>query len=101
MTQFPEERNGSTVRWKVSAIVDVSTKWFFIRDCGKRTAAKRLQVCGGKTCLGVAVTAEGITAPLPVESGGKTLKRVAVENPLSRGGHTHTHTQYAEDTRQK
>ena len=34
------------------------------------------------------MTAEGITAPLPVESGGKTLKRVAVANPLSRGGHT-------------
>ena len=28
-------------------------KKVFIRDCGKRTAAKRLQVCGGKTCLGV------------------------------------------------
>ena len=26
--------------------------------------------------------------PLRVESGGKTVKRVAVENPLSRGGHT-------------
>ena len=26
--------------------------------------------------------------PLLVESGGKTGKRVAVENPLSRGGHT-------------
>ena len=26
--------------------------------------------------------------PLHVESGGKTVKRVAVENPLSRGGHT-------------
>ena len=28
LTQSPEERNGSTVRWKVSAIVDVSTKRF-------------------------------------------------------------------------
>ena len=27
--------------------------------------------------------------PLRVESGGKMVKRVAVENPLSRVGHTH------------
>ena len=26
--QSPEERNGSTVRWKVSAVVDVSTRRF-------------------------------------------------------------------------
>ena len=32
--------------------------------------------------------------PLRVESGGKMVKRVAVENPLSRVGHTHTHTTF-------
>ena len=27
--------------------------------------------------------------PLHVKGGGKSVKEVAVENPLSRGGHTH------------
>ena len=30
--------------------------------------------------------------PLHVKGGGKSVKEVAVENPLSRGGHTHTRT---------
>ena len=32
----------------------------------------------------------GCLRPLRVKVGGKTVKEVAVENPLSRGGHTHT-----------
>ena len=31
-----------------------------------------------------------LPCPLHVKAGGKTVKEVAVENPLSRGGHTHT-----------
>ena len=50
LTQSPEERNGSTVRWKVSAIVDVSTKKFSYVTA---ESAQRQNVCGGKTCLGV------------------------------------------------
>ena len=30
--------------------------------------------------------------PLHVKVRGKAVKEVAEENPLSRGGHTHTHT---------
>ena len=30
-------------------------------------------------------------SPLHVKVRGKSVKEVAVENPLSRGGHTHTH----------
>ena len=32
------------------------------------------------------------TTPLRVKLGGKLVQEVAVENPLPRGGHTHTHT---------
>ena len=32
-----------------------------------------------------------LPCPLHVKGGGKSVKEVAVENPLSRGGHTHIH----------
>ena len=44
------------------------------------------------TAASLHTVGHGCRVPLRVESGGKTVKRVAVENPLSRGGHTHTHT---------
>ena len=40
------------------------------------------------TAASLHTVGHGCRVPLRVESGGKTVKRVAVENPLSRGGHT-------------
>ena len=36
----------------------------------------------------VGMAREGAAMPLHVKGGGKSVKEVAVENPLSRGGHT-------------